>query len=385
MRRLVGRDVLGAPRAGGRARCAHGERPRCAQGDAHGDAPGDAGRRGRRPLPQMSPWPPCARAAPTGGRDASAGRARRPRRAARTGTRTLRARGRSGDAGRRGRRPLPQMSPWPPCARAAPAGGRDAPAGRARRPRRAARRGTSTLRARGRPGGRGPPGTSAPTTNAPVAAMRPCRPGGGTGCAAGRARRPRRAARRGTCTLRARGVHAACMGTPRGTRAAGDVGHYHKRPRGRHAPVPPRRGNGMRRLVGRDVLGAPRAWGRARCAHGDVHAACMGTPRGTRAAEDVGPYHKRPRVRHAPVPPRRGNGMRRLVGRDVLGAPRAGGRARCAHGDVHARMGTPRGTRAAGDVGPYHAISSQRHGYSRNFHVSGEHRIVATFKGNLSL
>ena len=45
--------------------------------------------------------------------------------------------------------------------------------------------------------------------------------------------------------------------------------------------------------------------------------------------------------------------MRRLVGRDVLGAPRARGRARCAQGDVP-------GTRAAGDVGPYHAISSQR-------------------------
>ena len=83
----------------------------------------------------------------------------------------------------------------------------------------------------------------------------------------------------------------------------------------------------MRRLVGRDVLGAPRAGnahaarrGRPRCTHGDVP--------GTRAAEDVGPYHKCPRDRHAPVPPRRGNGMRRLVGRDVLGAPRAGGRAR---------------------------------------------------------
>ena len=186
---------------------------------AHGDVPVDAGRRGRRPLPQMSPWPPCARAAPAGERDVPAGRARRPRRAARTGTSMPRARGRSGDAGRRGRRPLPQTPPWPPCARAAPAGERDAPAGRARRPRRAARRG----RARGRP------------------------------CA---------------------------HGDVPGTRAAEDVGPYHKCPRGRHAPVPPRRGNGMCRLVGRDVLGAPRAGGRPRCTHGDVHAARTGAFRG---------------------------------------------------------------------------------------------------------
>ena len=154
---------------------------------------------------------------------------------------------------------------------------------------------------------------------------------------AGRARRPRRAARRGTRTLRAWGRPCRAHGDVPGTRAAGDVGPYHKRPRDRHAPVPPRRGNGMRRLVGRDVLGAPRAGGRARCARGDVP--------GTRAAEDVGPYHKCPRGRHAPVPPRRGNGMRRLVGRDVLGAPRAG--------DVHAaRTGTFRGRGPPGTSAP---------------------------------
>ena len=103
------------------------------------------------------------------------------------------------------------------------------------------------------------------------------------------------------------------------------------------------RGERDARLVGRDVLGAPRAGGRP-CAHGDVHAR-MGTSRWTRAAGDVSPYHKRPRGRHAPVPPRRGNGMRRLVGRDVLGAPRAG--------DVHpARTGTSMRARGrSGDAG----------------------------------
>ena len=181
--------------------------------------PGDAGRRGRRPLPQTPPWPPCARAAPAGERDARLV-GRDVLGAPRAGGR---ARGRSGDAGRRGRRPLPRMSSWPPCARAAPTGGRDAPAGRARRPRRAARRGTRTLCARGRP----------------------CR----------------------------------AHGDVPGTRAAEDVGPYHKRPRGRHAPVPPRRGNGMRRLVGRDVLGAPRA-GSAHAARTGTSMPRMGTSRG---------------------------------------------------------------------------------------------------------
>ena len=166
---------------------------------------------------------------------------------------------------------------------------------------------------------------------------------------AGRARRPRRAARRGAPIPRARGrpcrAHGDVHAARTGTRAAEDVGPYHKRPRVRHAPVPPRRGAGMRRLVGRDVLGAPRA--------GDVRAARMGTSRWTRAAEDVGPYHKCPRGRHAPVPPRRGNGMRRLVGRDVLGAPRAWGRPRCTHGDVHAaRTGAFRGRGPPGTSAP---------------------------------
>ena len=222
--------------------------------------------------------------------------------------------------------------------------------------------------------------------------------------------------------LHAWGRPCRAHGDVPGTRAAGDVGPYHKCPRDRHAPVPPRRGNGMRRLVGRDVLGAPRA--------GNAHAARTGKFRGRGPPGTSAPTTNAPVSAMRPCRPRRGNGMRRLVGRDVLGAPRAGdvhaartgtsmrargrpcrahgdvpgtraaedvgpyhkhpvaamrpcrprwgrdapaGRARrprravrrgrpCrAHGDVHAAcMGTPRGTRAAGDIGPYHAISSQR-------------------------
>ena len=109
MRRLVGRDVLGAPRAGNARAARTGTSMLRAWG-----RPGDAGRRGRRPLPQMSPWPPCARAAPGGsgmhrlvGRDVLGAPRAGNVHPARTGTPIPRARGRSGDAGRRGRRPLP--------------------------------------------------------------------------------------------------------------------------------------------------------------------------------------------------------------------------------------------------------------------------------------
>ena len=65
----------------------------------------------------------------------------------------------------------------------------------------------------------------------------------------------------------------------------------------------------------------------------DVHGNAHGNATCTRAAEDVGPYH-------APPP-------RHLVGRDVPGAPRP----RNAPGDAN---GNATGTRAAEDVGPYH-------------------------------
>ena len=70
----------------------------------------------------------------------------------------------------------------------------------------------------------------------------------------------------------------------------------------------------MYRLVGRDVPGAPRAWGRHRDAHGDAS--------GTRAAGDVGPYHGCPVNTMRPCRPRCVRACH-LVGRDVLGAPRA--------------------------------------------------------------
>ena len=70
-------------------------------------------------------------------------------------------------------------------------------------------------------------------------------------------------------------------------------------------------------LVGRDVLGAPRP----RNAHGTT----SGTPTGTRAAGDVGPYHV---PHHTP-----------MVGRDVLGAPLPTERPRDAIGDAHGYAG----------------------------------------------
>ena len=200
-----------------------GRRIRESAGDAIVDAIRRAGRRGRRPLPRHHMVP-----APT---TAPHGRARRPRRAAHTGTPTGTPSGTraAGDVG-------PSHAHMVPAPTTAPhgAGPYHAPHGRARRPRRAAHTGTPTGtssgtrgRTRGRHQARGPPGTSAPTTlhmvgrDVPGAprtrgrprgrhqARGPPRTSAPTTAPYGRARRPRRAAHTGTPT-----------GTPSGTRAA---------------------------------------------------------------------------------------------------------------------------------------------------------------------
>ena len=205
----------------------------------------------------------------------------------------------------------------------------------------------------------------------------------GTGCAAGRARRPRRAARRerarctqGTPALRARG-------------RSGDAGRRGRRPlpqtpRGRHAPVPPRRGAGMRRLVGRDVLGAPRA-GDAHAAQGDVHAARTGTFRGRGPPRTSAPTTNVPVAAMRPCRPGGGTGCAAGRARRPRRAARRGTRTLCArgrpcraHGDVPGDAGR-RGRR------PLPCDIKPTHGYSRNFHASGGYRIVVTFRGNLTL
>ena len=182
-------------------------------------------------------------------------------------------------------------------------------------------------------------GDVGPYHGCPVNTMRPCQP---------------RCVR--TCHLvgrdvpgapRAWGRYRDANGNASGTRAAGDVGPYHG------CPVNTMRPCRACRLVGRDVLGAPRAWGRHR--DGDA----IGNTIGTRAAGDVGPYHGCPVNTMRPCRPRCAQTCH-LVGRDVLGAPRAWGRQRNTHGDAH---GNANGTRAVGDVGPYQAISCHSWAY----------------------
>ena len=137
-------------------------------------------------------------------------------------------------------------------------------------------------------------------------------------------------------------------GTTSGTRAAGDVGPYHAP---RHVRTRTSRAAHARHvrtrtpcahLVGRDVLGAPRPR--------DAHGTTSGTPTGTRAAGDVGPYHaprhvrtRTPRAAHARHVRTR-TPFAHLVRRDVLGAPRP----RNVHGTTsgHPRARGPPGTSA---------------------------------------
>ncbi len=136
----------------------------------------------------------------------------------------------------------------------------------------------------------------------------------------GRARRPRR---------------AAPTGRPRDDigDAHGRAGRQGRRPLPRSTPHPHGRARRPRRAV--------------------AHGTTSETPTCTRAAGDVGPYHaprhirtRTPRAAHARHVRTR-TPCAHLVGRDVLGAPRP----RNAHGTTSK---TPTGTRAAGDVGPYH-------------------------------
>ncbi len=176
------------------------------------------------------------------------------------------------------------------------------------------------------PGGRGPPGTSAPTTNA-------CADLGESGI-------HRLVGRDVLGAPRTGDAHAVHTRTPQRTRAAEDVGPYHKRPRDRNAPVPtsvcPGCTSGRAR---RPRRAAHRKRPLLRYAHGDVSG-------------DTGRRGRRPLPQTPPRPQHTRTdpgvpGMCQLVGRDVLGAPRTG--------NAHpARTRTSRETRAAGDVGPYH-------------------------------
>ena len=126
---------------------------------------------------------------------------------------------------------------------------------------------------------------------------------------------------------------AAYMETPTGD-AIRRAGRRGRRPLPRHHMVSARSTHPM---VGRDVLGAPRTWGR----HGDAIE---------NAHSHTGRRGRRPLPRHHMVSARSTHPM---VGRDVPGAPRTRGR----HGDAIRRTGH-RGRRPlprAHGVGPYHA------------------------------
>ena len=132
--------------------------------------------------------------------------------------------------------------------------------------------GTSTGRHRERPRARGPPGTSAPTTLRAMSAHAHRAPHTHAMRAPGmRAPGRARRPRRAAPTGRPRNVHGTTSGTPTGTRAAGDVGPYHA-PRHVRTRTPRPHTLAMRApMVGRDVLGAPLPTGRPRDDIGDAH------------------------------------------------------------------------------------------------------------------
>ena len=127
-----------------------------------------------------------------------------------------------------------------------------------------------------------------------------------------------------------RDAHGTTSGTPTCTRAAGDVGPYHAP---RHirtrTPRPHTHATSAHARHARTWSGATSP---ARRTHG--------TPTGTRAAGDVGPYHA---PRHVRTRTSRAAHARHahLVGRDVLGAPRPRNDIGDAHGDAGRRGRRP--------------------------------------------
>ena len=162
-----------------------------------------------------------------------------------------------------------------------------------------------------------------------------------------------------------RDAHGTTSGTPTGARAAGDGGPYHA-PRHvrQRTPRPHTHAMSAHARHARTWSGATSP---ARRAHG--------TPTGTRAAGDVGPYHAPRHVRT-----RTSRAAHARHARTWQGATSP---ARRAHGTT---SGTPTGARAAGDVGPYHAPRHvrQRTPYPHTHTTSAHARHARTWSGATS-
>ena len=168
-----------------------------------------------------------------------------------------------GDAGRRGRRPLPSCHAHTPCPHAMP----HAPCphamphthGRARRPRRAASTGTTSGTTSGTPRVRGPPGTSAPTIMHNAHHAHHVRTHHGTH---GRARRPGAPRPRERHRERHRGRHVYAGRRGRRPLPSCTIHTMHTMSaRTMHTPCPTHHVHTPCHtpMVGRDVPGAPRA------------------------------------------------------------------------------------------------------------------------------